>query len=109
MKRFPFTIDRLQGVGAGNWRINGLGGWTVITVLALLLVAAGVIGYLGWTLSDAEVPVAGYVAMALGVVFSLACGVGLMALVFYSSRAGYDKPVELIREPDEAKEAETKP
>ena len=28
--------------------------------------------------------------MALGVVFSLVVGCGLMALVFYSSRSGYD-------------------
>ena len=35
-------------------------------------------------------PTSGYVAMALGVVFSVALGCGLMALVFYSSRHGYD-------------------
>ena len=109
MKLFPVTMDRLQGVGAGDWRISGLGNWTIIAALGLLLAAAGVICYLGWTLSDAQVPLAGYVAMALGVIFSLACGVGLMALVFYSSRAGYDKPAELIREPDEAGEAEMHP
>lgn len=34
--------------------------------------------------------------MALGMVFSLLVGVGLMALVFYSSRAGYDEPAKLI-------------
>jgi hypothetical protein len=33
----------------------------------------------------------GYVAMILGVVFSLAVGCGLMALMFYSSRHGYDE------------------
>jgi len=31
-----------------------------------------------------------YAAMAGGVVFSLLVGGGLMGLVFYSSRAGYD-------------------
>jgi ABC-type Mn2+/Zn2+ transport system permease subunit len=41
--------------------------------------------------------VAGYVAMAIGVVFSVLLGVGLMVLVFYSSRAGYDEPAKLIR------------
>jgi hypothetical protein len=34
--------------------------------------------------------------MALGVVFSLVVGIGLMALVFYSSRSGYDEPAKLI-------------
>jgi hypothetical protein len=30
--------------------------------------------------------------MALGVVFSVGLGCGLMALLFYSSRHGYDEP-----------------
>jgi hypothetical protein len=68
-------------------------------VLSAFLVAAGIIGYLGWTSTDADVPTSGYVAMALGVIFSLVVGVGLMALVFYSSRKGYDEPAVLIREP----------
>jgi hypothetical protein len=35
---------------------------------------------------------AGWVAMALGIVATLALGVGLMALVFISNRRGYDEP-----------------
>jgi hypothetical protein len=34
--------------------------------------------------------------MAVGVLVSIAVGSGLMALVFYSSRAGYDEPAKLI-------------
>jgi hypothetical protein len=34
----------------------------------------------------------GYIAMILGIVFSLAIGCGLMALMFDSSRHGYDEP-----------------
>jgi hypothetical protein len=37
--------------------------------------------------------------MALGVIFSPVVGFGLMALIFYSSRKGYDEPAVLIREP----------
>jgi len=37
-------------------------------------------------------PTTGYVAMTLGVVFSIAVGSGLMGLIFYSSRHGYDEP-----------------
>ena len=37
--------------------------------------------------------------MALGVIFSLVVGVGLMTLIFYSSRKGYDEPVLFIHEP----------
>jgi hypothetical protein len=37
----------------------------------------------------------GYAAMILGIVFSLLVGCGLMALLFYSSRHGYDEPPDL--------------
>ena len=36
-------------------------------------------------------PVAGHVAMWLGIFFSLVIGCGLMALMFFSSRRGYDE------------------
>jgi hypothetical protein len=46
------------------------------------------------------IPATGYVAMALGIVFSLLVGCGLMALVFFSSRHGYDEPAHLQDEQD---------
>jgi len=36
----------------------------------------------------------GWIALALGVVISIALGVGLMALTFYSARRGYDDRVD---------------
>lgn len=81
-------------------RRYNIGTWTVLIALMLLLAGSGVVGYIGWTISDTDVPTSGYVAMALGVIFSLVVGIGLMALVFYSSRAGYDEPAVLIEEPD---------
>jgi len=36
------------------------------------------------------IPAYGYIAIAGGVLFSLGVGGGLMALVFYSNRHGYD-------------------
>jgi hypothetical protein len=74
------------------------GGWIVIAVLLLLLGAAGFIAYRGLTVDNVAVPISGYVAMALGVIFSLIVGVGLMALTFYSSRKGYDEPPVVIPE-----------
>jgi hypothetical protein len=41
---------------------------------------------------------AGYVAMALGIIVTLALGMGLMALVFYSNREGHDQDSELKRD-----------
>jgi hypothetical protein len=65
---------------------------------------AAVIGYLGWISTDTSVPISGYVAMALGTIFSLAVGVGLMTLIFYSSRKGYDEPAVFTQEPDAGRE-----
>lgn len=74
-----------------------MGSWTILIVLLSLLALTSVVVYLGWTYGkDADVPTSGYVAMAIGVIFSLAVGFGLMALVFYSSRKGYDEPPVLI-------------
>ena len=36
-------------------------------------------------------PEVGYVAMTIGVLFSVLIGIALMALLFYSSRYGYDE------------------
>ena len=43
-----------------------------------------------WNSVDVQMSVHGYIAMILGIVFSLVIGCGLMALMFYSSRHGYD-------------------
>lgn len=66
--------------------------WTGIAVLLALLIGAVYVGYVGWNLTDVAMPWTGYVAMALGIFFSLLLGAGLMALMFYSSRHGYDEP-----------------
>jgi len=67
----------------------------IVLVVALVAILAGS----GWFAAQAWVsvtgpsmPAFGYVAMALGVVFSVGLGCGLMALLFYSSRHGYDEP-----------------
>jgi L-aminopeptidase/D-esterase-like protein len=52
--------------------------------------------YEGLTFGSVQVPAVDYIAMTLGVAFSLIVGVGLMALLFYSSRGGYDEPPRLI-------------
>jgi hypothetical protein len=75
----------------------GLGAYAVIFFLVALLIWTSIIAGMGWSsAAGTAVPLAGYAAMAIGIVFSLLLGVGLMALVFYSSRAGYDEPVKLI-------------
>lgn len=70
-----------------------IGTIALIAVLVVLLAAALVYAASAWTtISGPPIPTIGYVAMALGVLFSLVVGCGLMALVFYSNRHGYDEP-----------------
>ena len=64
--------------------------WATISVLLALLAAAVYVAYVGWNLTDVTMPVTGYVAMVLGIVFSVILGAGLMALMFYSNRHGFD-------------------
>jgi len=64
-----------------------------ITVAALLGILALSIMFMvsAWTHTNAQMSVHGWIALSLGVFFSLLIGCGLMALVFYSSRRGYDE------------------
>ena len=62
----------------------------VIALLALLAFALWFAASAWVHLAGDEIPLYGYLAIAGGVLFSLLVGGGLMALVFYSSRHGYD-------------------
>jgi hypothetical protein len=61
----------------------------ILPLLALLGVALWWAIH-AWNSVDVEMSVHGYIAMILGIVFSLMIGCGLMGLMFYSSRHGYD-------------------
>jgi formate hydrogenlyase subunit 3/multisubunit Na+/H+ antiporter MnhD subunit len=68
-----------------------LGTVALVAVLLGLLVAATLFAVRSWTsIEGPPMPEIGYVAMMIGVVFSLLIGIALMALLFYSSRHGYD-------------------
>lgn len=63
----------------------------LISVLLAFLGAAFYMAFSGWTAhGDVEMSSHGWIAMVLGIVFSLVIGCGLMALVFISSRRGHD-------------------
>jgi hypothetical protein len=60
-------------------------------VLTAFLIGAVVYGVRIWgELDDTSMSASGDVALALGVVAATALGAGLMGLVFYSSRHGFD-------------------
>jgi hypothetical protein len=72
-----------------------LGTMALVVPLLAILVAAGWFAASAWvSVQGPPMPAIGYLAMALGVVFSLIVGCGLMALLFYSSRHGYDDPFQ---------------
>jgi hypothetical protein len=76
-------------------------GWALILVLAALLIATVAIACVGWALAPGTVvPASGFVALTFGVLVSLAVGIGLMALLFYSSRHDYDEPPKFVQDPD---------
>ena len=68
-----------------------MGSRLLIVALVGLLAGAIWVAYQGLGIDpNFNMPPEGYVAMVMGIVLSLVVGCGLMALVFYSSRRGYD-------------------
>lgn len=66
-----------------------------IVTAGLLIVASLVaIGLYAWfSFGDMAMTTSGYIALALGIVGTMALAIGLMSLVFFSSRYGYDEQV----------------
>ena len=70
----------------------GIPGWITIVVLAGFLIASIAYAIHAWTqMEGAAISGFGWAMMGLGVFFTLACGAGLMGLVFYSSRKNFDR------------------
>jgi hypothetical protein len=77
-----------------------IGVGTIVTVVALIAITVAALWFAVSAFTDVSgppMPPVGYAAMILGIVLSLVVGCGLMALLFYSSRHGYDEQ----RPPDE--------
>ena len=87
----------------------GLGGALIIVALLVLLAGSMLGVYWGWTFHSggAEMPGWGYAILGIGILFAMAVGSGLMALIFYSSRQGYDEPYS--HDPRQSRERERSP
>jgi len=70
----------------------------ILTVLLCLLAGAGWYAYVGLPASGEQLPSDYYLSLAIGAIAAVVVGVGLMALVFYSSRRGYDEPPHFHRD-----------
>ena len=66
--------------------------WVSAAIAGAVVLVIGVFIAVQWSrIGDSEISGAGWLAMGLGVIVTLALGIGLMALVFISSRRGYDE------------------
>jgi hypothetical protein len=62
-----------------------------VTAGLLLFIALVAVGLYGWfAFGDMGMTASGYLALALGVIGTLALAIGLMTLVYFSNRYGYD-------------------
>jgi uncharacterized membrane protein YhaH (DUF805 family) len=67
--------------------------WIAVALaIAVLAIVIAVIASAWSGLGDTGMSAAGWAALVLGVIVTLALGVGLMALVFISNRRGFDEP-----------------
>ncbi len=66
-------------------------GLTVVILVMLLVMSAAVAYWVWQELGDVEMSYHGWLALVLGAVATFIVGAGLMALVFFSSRHGYDE------------------
>lgn len=67
--------------------------WIAVSIAVTVVLIIGFVIATTWTgIGDSEISLAGWLAMALGGLMTLALGIGLMVLVFISSRRGYDEP-----------------
>jgi hypothetical protein len=76
-----------------RWRLRG-STFTLIAVgiaVAVVATLAVVMAEFWDSIGGSDISLAGWLAMALGIVATLALGIGLMSLVFISSRRGYDE------------------
>src|SRR6516165_2198451 len=74
---------------------------TALVIILLLAILAGAVfvGHYGWvSAGDITMPTWGWLMMGLGIFFTLVVGGGLMALMFYRSREGFDEPPEVGQE-----------
>jgi hypothetical protein len=92
-----------KGRGAAAYVISLADRRSLVAVAVAVGSVAGVIAviiHLWHEAGDVQISSAGWVAMAFGVLVTLGLGIALMALIFISSRRGYDEPAALGIEPD---------
>ncbi len=91
LRRWPRYVSASRhDNGTGAPYIGRMRTLILLGLFALLVASVWFAGAAWERFSGEAMPLYGYLAIAGGVLFSLGIGGGLMALVFYSSRHGYD-------------------
>jgi uncharacterized membrane protein len=84
----------------------------IVGLVAVIVgLAAATIAVSAWewgALGDTGMSTAGYVSLAVGAVVATIVGCGLMGLIFYSSRRGYDESPQLENDADLHRDAATR-
>ena len=84
--------EKADESGAGRSKRLGVSGW--LTIIVLLALLGGAIWFavgIWQATEETEISTHGKIAMALGIIVTILVGAGLMALVFWSSRKGFDR------------------
>jgi flagellar basal body-associated protein FliL len=77
---------------------GGKGGTIAVVIGAVFFTGlAAWVAWYGWTATDAEMSIHGWIALVLGVVFSIGLGVGLMMLMFHSHKSGHDQAADDVQ------------
>lgn len=85
-------ITPIAALGAAMPGKRGV--WFSILVAGAALAAVIVVAASLWNeLGDSEITTAGWIALGIGITLTTVIGVALMALVFISSRRGWDEDV----------------
>ena len=67
--------------------------WIAVVIAAALVAIVVAVSVINWqVIGDTGIDLNGWIALILGVLLTLALGIGLMALIFISNRRGYDDP-----------------
>lgn len=82
LSKTRYTLDMLTGIS----------GKAIVTLVACI--GLGIVGIYYATTINSDLPLSdeGSFALIIGVTITLFVGVGLMALIFFSSRGGFDEP-----------------
>jgi hypothetical protein len=85
-----FALPRPRDTAASGFYIEFMRTLIIVALFALLALAVWFAGAAWERFAGDNIPLYGYAAIVGGALISLLVGGGLMALVFYSSRHGYD-------------------